>query len=447
MNKQILRLAIPSIVSNITVPLLGLVDVAITGHMGNASYMAAIAIGSMVFNIMYWLFSFLRFGTGGMTAQAFGESEARINSENCSNNNGVGESSDKRECCHILLRAQLTCLCLSVFLIAFQTPIFHIIMWAIAPGNELEHIVRTYFDICIWGTFPSLALYAMTGWYVGMQNTILPMIVSISQNVVNIILSCFFVYVLNMKIEGVALGTMLAQWSGLVIALVLLFWRYGSIWRGVDVRSSIKLHEMRRFFSVNSTLFYRTLFLVAVNLWFIIAGARGGADILSVNSILMQMFILYTYVMDGFAFAAEALCGRYYGASDKPNFSLALRGVWCWSIVLTILYTLAYAFGGNAFLCMLTDDEGIRVLSHDYLPWAMLIPVCGIAAFVWDGVFVGITETKGMLWGTFSGALCFFLLFYGLYPYIQNHALWLAFNAYLLMRGVTQHVIYLFRCK
>lgn len=436
MNKQILHLALPSIVSNITVPLLGLVDVTITGHMGDARYMAAIAVGSMVFNIIYWLFAFLRFGTGGMTAQSYGEATVAQAS--------AATSSDKpfAECCHILLRAQLTCCIMALLLLLFQAPLFSLAMWFIAPEAALQPIIYTYYNICIWGTLPSLSLYAFTGWFVGMQNTTLPMIISITQNVVNICLSCLFVYGMGMKIEGVAMGTLLAQWSGVLMALVMLRMRYAAMWRGIKLKGAVRMAEMKRFFMVNRTLFYRTLFLVAVNLYIIVAGAKGGAVILAVNSVLMQLFILYTYVMDGFAFAAEALCGRYYGAKDKKNFHLALRGVWLWGLGLTTLYTVLYAVGGRGFLSILTDDVTIRTAAIDYLPWAIAIPFCGIAAFVWDGVFVGITNTRGMLWGTFCGATAFFATYFGLCDHIGNHALWLAFCAYLFMRGAAQQVIY-----
>lgn len=436
MNKQILHLALPSIVSNITVPLLGLVDVTITGHMGDARYMAAIAVGSMVFNIIYWLFAFLRFGTGGMTAQSYGEATtAQPSSTKC-------DTSPYEECCHILLRAQLTCGIMALLLLALQQPLFRLAMWFIAPDASLQPIIHTYYNICIWGTLPSLSLYAFTGWFVGMQNTTLPMIISITQNVVNICLSCLFVYGMGMKIEGVAMGTLLAQWSGVLMALLMVRMRYAALWRGIKLKGAVRMAEMKRFFIVNRTLFYRTLFLVAVNLYIIVAGAKGGAVILAVNSVLMQLFILYTYVMDGFAFAAEALCGRYYGAKDKENFHLALRGVWLWGLGLTTLYTVLYAIGGKAFLAMLTDDITIRTAALNYLPWAIAIPFCGIAAFVWDGVFVGITNTCGMLWGTFCGATAFFATYFGLCSTIGNHALWLAFCAYLFMRGAAQQVIY-----
>ena len=475
MNKKILNLAIPSIISNITVPLLGLVDVAITGHMhsadseagGSGEYMAAIAVGSMVFNIIYWLHSFLRFGTGGMTAQAYGrtspqtppptpprggEGEASLPALSSregaagavmADETGANKDDTFSSVRTLLVESQVTCWLLALGLIVLQWPLFELAMWLIAPETSLLPIIRTYFNICIWGTIPSLSLYAFTGWFVGMQNTKLPMVISITQNIVNIGLSCIFVYLLKMKIEGVAMGTLTAQWSGMLMAIGLLRWRYPQIWSKISLKRDLHLEELKRFFSVNRILFYRTLFLVAVNLYFIVAGSKGGAVILAVNSVLMQMFILYTYVMDGFAFAAEALCGRYYGAKDARNFRLAMKGVWLWGTALTVAYTLAYGFGGEAFLRLLTDDAMIREAANDYLPWAIAIPFCGLAAFVWDGVFVGITNTKGMLWGTFSGATAFFLIYFALSPTIANHALWLAFNAYLLFRGIAQHAIYI----
>jgi len=432
MNREILRLAVPSIVSNITVPLLGLVDVAITGHMGNACYMAAIAVGSMMFNVMYWLFSFLRFGTGGLTAQVYGRTDG-----------------DRTEMCgvtEVLRRSMLMCIGIALMLMLLQVPLFRLAVWFIVPENDLVHIIRTYYNICIWGTLPSLSLYALAGWFVGMQNTRVPMYVSVLQNVLNILLSCFFVYGLGMKIEGVALGTVIAQWAGMLGAIARLprkvLGKLLRLLKNIDVRGIEDLMSMKKLCRVYSTLFVRTIFLIAVNLYFIKAGARGGATILAVNSVLMQMFILYPYVMDGFSFAAEALCGRYYGASDYHSFRMALRGVWLWSLVLTAVYTFAYALGGEVFLSLLTNDASVRNAATEYLPWAIVIPLCGVAAFVWDGVFVGITNITGMLLGTFGGAVSFFVVYYLLFRSMGNHALWLAFNLYLLMRGLVQTVVF-----
>lgn len=430
MNRQILRLAVPSIISNITVPLLGLVDVAITGHMGETRYMAAIAVGSMLFNLIYWLFSFLRFGTGGMTAQACGMAD--------------GDEKCRPLAAYILCRSLLTAFGIAMLITVLQIPLFSLAMWFIQPDANLVDTIHTYYNICIWGTPAALSLYVLTGWFVGMQDTRVPMLVSVGQNIVNILLSCFFVYVLKMKIEGVALGTLCAQWAGALAAFALAVHKCKAYTRSV-VWDNGMLRQLRRSMHVsrvNVTLFIRTLFLIAVNMYFVQAGARGGAVILAVNSVLMQMFILYTYVMDGFAFAAEALCGRYHGAADNRGFSLALRGVWIWSLLLTAAYTLVYAVGGQSFLAFLTDDAAVRSAAVEYLPWAVAIPVCGVAAFVWDGVFVGLTMTVGMMWGTFGGAVAFFLIYFSLYDVMSNHALWFAFNAYLFMRGVVQTIVY-----
>lgn len=428
MNRQILRLAIPSIISNITVPLLGLVDVAITGHMGDTRYMAAIAVASMIFNLLYWLFSFLRFGTGGLTAQAYGRK-------------------DSQECGALLVRSLTTCLLTALTMVVLQVPILRLALLVIGPEAELIDPITHYYNICIWGAFPSLALYAFTGWYVGMQNTRLPMIISISQNIINIALSYGFVYWFGMKLEGVALGTLLAQWFGAIAATVIVILKFGHLLRSIDIREALHIEQMKQFFKVNRILFYRTLFLIAVNLFFIKAGAKGGAVILSVNSVLMQMFLLYSYIADGFAFAAEALCGKYYGARDKDSFNHALRLIWYWGIGLMMLYTIAYAGLGNIFVATLTDDETVRLAAREFLPWAIAIPLCGLGAFIWDGIFVGITETRGMLIGTMSGAISFFVLYQLLYPVMGNHAQWLAFNAYLLLRGLAQTMIYIKRKK
>ena len=429
MNKKILHLALPSIVSNITVPLLGLVDVAITGHMGDALYMAAIAVGSMIFNIIYWLFAFLRFGTGGLTAQSYGESTAT----------GARGS---QECCHILLRALLTGFAMAALLLLLQQPLYRLAVWFIEPEARLLPAIHTYYNICIWGTLPSLALYAVTGWFVGMQNTTLPMVISITQNIVNICLSCLFVYAFGMKIEGVALGTLVAQWCGVLMAVAMLRRGYGTLWRGVRLKGAVRMEQMKRFFSVNRILFYRTLFLVAVNLYLIVAGAKGGAVILAVNSVLMQLFILYTYVMDGFANAGEALCGKYTGADDRGAFFATVKRLFAWGAALTVAYTAVYALGGSAFLALLTDDSQVLHAAGEYLPWAIAIPAAGVAAFVWDGVFIGTTDTRGMLVSSAVSALLFFGIYLLASPTLHNHGLWLAFIAYLLARGVVQTIIF-----
>ena len=288
-----------------------------------------------------------------------------------------------------------------------------------------------------------LCLYGLTGWYIVMQNTRLPMFISILQNVVNIAASFTFVYVMGMKVEGVALGTLVAQYAGLVVSLALCTYTYGTrLFGRIRWRDIFEQSELSRFFTVNRDIFLRTLFLVAVNFYFLSAGASQGAIVLAVNTLLMQFFTLFSYVMDGFAYAGEALCGRLYGAGNNEGFVRMVRRLFMWGLGLSAVYTLVYALGGSPFLMLLTDNASVIDASASYVPWAVLIPLCGMAAFIWDGVFIGITATRGMLLSSAIASVTFFVVYLVLRPMLHNHALWMAFLTYLAMRGVVQTVLY-----
>ena len=423
LDRRILRIAGPSIVSNITVPLLGLVDVAIVGHLGDAAYIGAIAVGSMTFNLLYWIFGFLRMGTSGMTSQAFGRRDMT----------GVMQ---------LLVRSMAVALAVALMLVAGQWVLEWLMVRLMRPTADVEPLSRVYFSICVWGAPAVLGLYGLTGWFVGMQNTRIPMFVSIMQNVVNICASLTLVYGLGLRIEGVALGTVIAQYAGLAAAAVLLLHHYGRLGRYMVWRGVLRRSELSRFFTVNRDIFLRTLCLVAVNLYFTSAGARQGAVILAVNTVLMQLFLLFSYVMDGFANAGEALGGRYYGARNGVAFRDTVRRLFLWGLLMGVVFTAVYAVGGTPFLRLLTDDEAVIGASAAYFPWALVIPLSGMAAFVWDGIFIGVTATRGMLVSLVISAAVFFATFFGLYPSLGNHALWLAMMLYLASRGAVQTVIY-----
>ena len=438
LHRDILRLAIPSIVSNITVPLLGLVDVAIMGHIGDARFIGAIAVGSMIFNVMYWLFGFLRMGTSGLTAQAYGRE-------------------NQAETALILRQSMKVALSIGMLIILLQWPLRMLALWLMQPSEEVAQIVTPYYNICVWGAPAVLGLYAMTGWYVGMQNTRIPMMVAIIQNVVNILASLFFVFALHMQAEGVALGTLVAQWAGFALSLKL---RVESVEfaiarqdplnekTGAVANSTLStLHSTlstfhSTLFTVNRDIFLRTLCLVAVNLYFTSAGAQQGTLVLAVNTLLMQLFTIFSYFMDGFAYAGEALSGRYYGAGNQKMLQSVVRCLFGWGTAMVVLFTLLYGVGGETFLTLLTSDHEVISASSDYFLWALLIPVCGMAAFVWDGVFIGITATRGMLEACFVAALAFFTIWFLGRNALGNHALWLALNVYLLLRGVVQTIVY-----
>ena len=422
-DRQILQIALPSIVSNITVPLLGMIDVAIVGHMGSPVYIGAVAVGSMIFNLVYWLFGFLRMGSSGLTSQALGRR-------------------DFMEVMRLLVRSTTIALGIALMLILLQVPMKWVAFELIGPTADVAPIAQTYFYIVIWGAPAVLGLYSLSGWYIGMQNTRFPMFISIMQNVVNILASLTLVYGFGMKIEGVALGTVIAQYAGFIVALGLLLRYYGRLRGYLVLRGTFVREAMGRFFHVNSDIFLRTLCLVAVNLFFTSAGARSGAVILSVNTVLMQLYLFFSYFMDGFAYAGEALGGKTYGARNVAAFRETLHRLWIWALIVTLAYTLLYIGGGRWIVGILTDEAQVLEASQEYLCWIWLIPVAGAAAFIWDGVFIGITATRGMLVSSFLSALGFFIVYLLAESHLGNHGLWLAMIIYLALRGILQTIWY-----
>lgn len=425
-NRDILRIAVPAIVSNVTVPLLGLIDSAISGHLGSAAYIGAVAVGAMLFNMIYWLLGFLRMGTSGMTSQALGAGR-------------------RDEVGRMLHRSMLIGFGLGVGLIVLWWPLRELGLLLMNPTPEVATLTRAYFNIGIWGAPAMLSLYSLNGWFLGMQDSRRPMVISIVQNVINIATSLLFVFGFGMNVKGIALGTVVAQWSGLGLGVILLRQGYAGVWSVRALRSMQLLRSADGFFAVNRDIFFRTVFLVAVMFFFTSAGARQGDTILAVNALLLQFSLIFSYVMDGFAYAAEAMCGKFYGAQDGVNFRRTVRNVFVWGVVLVVVFTALYAFGGQDFLRLLTDDESVVQASRDYLPWATLLPFMGMAAFVWDGVFVGTTWSREIFIATLIAALVFFACYYALLAVDcmgTNHALWLAYLLFLLMRGVVQTIYY-----
>ena len=423
MNKRIFQLAVPSIISNITVPLLGLVDVAIVGHIGDASYIGAIAVGSMLFNVIYWLFGFLRMGTSGMTSQALGRR-------------------DFAEVMRLLVRSLTIGVGIGLLFFILQRFIIGCGLWAMSPEQDVVALARRYCYVCIWGAPAVLGLYGFTGWYIGMQNTRIPMLVSITQNMVNIAASLLLVFGCHLTVEGVALGTVIAQWWGFLMAVVLNRIYYRRLDKYDFKAHLFALDPLKRFFSLNRDIFLRTVCLVAVNLFFTAAGSRESTVVLAVNTLLMTLFTIFSYFMDGFAYAAEALAGRYEGAGNKGAFREMVRQVFVFGGIVAVAFTLLYIIGGERFLGLLTSDRQVIAASGEYFGWAVLIPLAGMAAFVFDGIFVGITQSKSMLASTALASTTFFALFFGLHEWLGNHALWLAFLVYLFVRGIVLYVVF-----
>ena len=420
-NRQILHIAVPSIISNITVPLLGLVDTAIVGHLGAASYIGAIAVGGMLFSMIYWIFGFLRMGTGGLTAQAYGRK-------------------DMPEAARTLLRSASVSLLIALVLIIMQVPIRMLAFLLIDASAEVRAYATTYFHICIWGAPAALGMYSFTGWFIGMQNSRYPMVIAISQNVINIAASLVFVFCCGMKVEGVALGTLIAQWSGLLMAVAMWLHKYSNLRAHFLLRSSLDRSSMLRFFRVNRDIFLRTLCLVAVTVFFTSTGASYGDVVLAVNTLMMQLFTLFSYIMDGFAYAGEALVGKYVGARDKPSLRDTIRKLYVWGVGMAVAFTLIYILGGKDFLGLLTDDANVIQASGTYFYWAAAIPCASFLAFLLDGFCIGATATRLMLRAMLSAAVTFFVVYHCFRSSLGNHALWMAFISYLAIRGIVQCV-------
>lgn len=423
-DKQIFGLAIPAVVTNITVPLLGMADLAIVGHMGNAVYIGAVAVGSMMFNVIYWIFGFLRMGTSGLTAQALG-------------------ANDHRQVRHLLRQSITAALIIATLMIVCQRAIFHATTLIMQPDDTVTATVDTYFSICVWGAPAVMGLYSLTGWFIGMQNTRTPMYVSIAQNITNLLVSITLVFGFGLRIEGVALGTMIAQWTGFGMALM---WLKRSLAK-VEVCDSDKPgmkwhHGMLRFFAVNRDIFLRTLCLISVMLFFTSAGSRQGETVLAVNALIMQFYMMFSYIMDGFAYAGEAISGKRYGAGNHKALRETVSALFRWGAGMTLGFTLAYALGGEAFISLLTSDRSVILASQEYLFWAVLMPMVGVAAFVWDGVFIGCTMTGGMLRSMFGATIAFFGVYFVARSSMGNHGLWLAFTLYMAMRGAIQTIIW-----
>ncbi len=456
-DKQILDIAVPSIVSNITVPLLGLVDVAITGHLGAASYIGAIALGGMLFNIIYWIFAFLRMGTSGLTSQSLGRG-------------------DSDNIIRMLARSIAIAFAIAVTLLVLQVPLRELGLLIMQPTEEVRLLTVTYYNICIWGAPATLGLFALTGWFIGMQNSKIPMMIAITQNVVNILVSLVLVFGLGMRVEGVASGTLIAQWCGFLMGCFLC-WRnyFGKNPIAKDIQPlryylsptsnthhpstltpqpstfnpqpSTFNHQpspitYKAFFRINRDIFFRTLCMVCVMMFFTSAGSWQGEVVLAVNTLLMQLYLLVSYIMDGFANAGEALSGKFYGAGDNDALRTTVRRIFFWGTVTAVAFTVTYIAGGKHFLRLLTDEPSVVEASTSYVWWAYLVPFCSVAAFMWDGIFIGLTASRQMLLSMFVAAATFFIVYFIAAKPLGNHGLWFAFMCYMFIRGVIQTFLY-----
>ena len=447
-NKDILKLAIPSILANITVPLVGMVDIAVAGHLdaSAATMIGGIAIGSMLFDLLYWNFGFLRVGTGGLAAQAYGRG-------------------DRKECARILARAVGIALACALVLIAIQWIFVKAAFLVVDSSPEVQALATKYFYIRIWAAPATLSLMALKGWFIGMQDSVSPMATDMTVNGMNVLMSIILslgftvagLHYDGMGFAGVAAGTVVAQYSGLLVALLLLLWKYRKNTFATVTKQELKGlfrgDETRRFFVMNADLYVRSLCFIAIYIGFTVISARYGDVLLAVSSILMKLLMIFSYFTDGFAYAGEALTGRHIGAKDSLMVRQTVKWTFVWSMSIALVFMAIYQFAGVPMLHMMTSDEVVIEASRDYLPWLLLMPVAGCAAFTWDGIYIGATASRqmrnSMLWAVVAFALSWAIGLMGLewcvqrqtvapgrYDGIAMHILMAAYFAHLLARTV-----------
>jgi MATE family multidrug resistance protein len=417
MNREVLRLAVPNILSNISVPLLSTVDTALMGHQSSL-HLAAVGIAAMIFNLIYWNFGFLRMGTTGMTAQAYGE-----------------QSNHKLT--NTLSRALFLSFAISLLLILFQEPLIRFVAYAMNVESSYYPMVEAYFDIRIYAAPATLGLYVLFGWFFGVQNAVIPLILTIAVNVVNIAFSYYFVNHLNFGIEGVAYGTLIAQYVGLALAFGFLY-RYKVHLVAVKFGEVLKRSELLKFLNINKDIFIRTVALTFAFAFFYAQSAKEGEMALAVTVVLLQFLSWISFAIDGFAYAAESLVGKYYGAKNWDKFYQAIRYVFYWGFGLTVIYAVVYFFYIEALLGIYTDKEELIEAAKPYLVWTIVMGFAGVAAFVWDGVFIGMTASRAMRDSVLLSMIIFLGLFYLVKPYHSLHLYWLSFILFLFMRGAIQ---------
>ncbi len=418
MDKKIFRLALPNIITNITVPLLGMIDIAVAGRLGSAVFIGAIALGANIFNMIYWNFGFLRMSSSGFASQAYG-------------------ARDFSESMNVFIRSLAIGLGIGFLIVLLQYPIGELAFKLIKSGPESVHHVKTYFRIVVWGAPAVLGMYAFKGWFIGMQNARIPMAIAILNNVLNIILSIVFVFGLGMKLEGIALGTLLSQITSFIVAAILWQKYYGRLRKYVRKEMIWNKLAIRQYFKVNSDIFVRTFLLTLVTTFFTFASSGMGDTILAVNALLMQFFMLFSYFMDGFAYAGEALTGRYIGAKNRYMLQHMIKRIFFWGLIVSLFSVAVYTLFPEPILHILTNDVAIIAETKSFMFWTMLIPLTGFAAFLWDGIFIGATASAEMRNAMILSSVIFFISYFLLTPLWGNNALWFSFIIYLAARGIT----------
>ncbi len=417
MHRAILRLALPNILSNISVPLLSSVDTILMGHLSR-SHLAALGIASMIFTFLYGNFNFLRMGTTGLTAQAFGRA-------------------DREAISNTLYRALLLAFGSGIGLIMLQQPILELGCRWMNVSPSYADMVADYFSIRIYAAPGALTLFVLMGWFFGLQNARYPLYITLFVNIVNIVSSYWLVRKMDLGIDGAAYGTLVAQYAGLGLALILTL-RYKKRLIPPKIGEILRKEALTAFLHINKNIFIRTIALTFVLAFFYAQSAKAGEEILAVMIILLQFMIWMSFGIDGFANAAESLTGRYYGSGETEAFRRAIRYSLYWGGALAVGFALLYGFFGEELLALYTDDTRLIERAERFLPLVTILPLISFWAFIWDGIFIGMTASVSMRNTILLSTALFMLLFYLTKGYDFAYALWINFMLFFLYRGVFQ---------
>lgn len=411
------------ILTNISTPLLGLVDTAVLGHLDSSQYLAAVALGGLIFSFIFWGFGFLRMGTTGLTAQAVGQG-------------------DKQESQLVLFRAGFLAVVISCLVLLLSPLIAQASFYLLESTVLVEQSALVYFDIRIWSTPATLSQYVMLGWFLGQQNVKIPLLVVLITNLSNISLDLLFVYQFGMKIDGVALASVISEYLGLIVSLLCTIRILFKAKQRCGFRLIFNFKKLKSMLLINSHIFIRTWCLIFAFAFFTAQGAKFGSVILAANAVLLNFQTFMAYALDGFAHAAEALVGKAVGRKNELMVKQAMRTAMFWSFIIAMLFALLYMFLGTLIIDQLTSLDDVRRVAYNYLPYLIAMPLVSFVCYVFDGVFIGVMMAREMRnTMLFSLLLVFIPVWYVTQP-LGNHGLWMAMLAFMLARGLSMSVVF-----
>ena len=422
-DRDVWRIAAPMILSNVSVPLLGMVDTGVTGHLGSPAYLGAVAIGATIFGFLYTGMNFLRMGTTGIAAQRFGAND----------NDGLRV---------VLGQALIVSLLIALTMIALQIPIGQFALGLIGAEPEVESFALEYFSIRIWSAPGTLANFVLIGWFLGLQNARVPLLIFLSINITNIVLDLWFVLGLGMKIDGVALASVIAEYTGVAVGLLFAASALRKRAGHWPLARLINVRAYATFFAVNSNLLIRTMALVFTFAFVTAQGARMGGLVLAANAILMNLQNLTAFALDGFAHAAEALVGKSVGEKRRDALERSVQLALKWSLIFAVAFCLLYIVIGPVLIRILTDLPDVRSTTMQFLPWLIISPLISVWSYLYDGVYVGATRSREMRDLMVISTFAVFIPSWYVLQGFGNHGLWLAFTIFMASRGIGMHIWY-----